>query len=141
EQELYGRHAGRPAYDARAGGWPEVVMIVGRQSGKSRIASTIAAYEAAISTPEPDGMTTHALLIAQDHRASMATLFGYAAAPFEKVPTLRRLTVPAKRTVPEPFKPRQPKRDSLALVTGCTVSAYPCSAGRDSRRARRGGRD
>jgi len=75
--EAFRRHTGRTTYDPPPGGFPEVVCIVGRQSGKTRIASTIAAFEAVLAEREPDRTELFALLVAQDHRAALRALFGY----------------------------------------------------------------
>ena len=50
--ELFKRHTGRSHYRPPAGGWKEVVSIVGRQSGKSRCAALLAAFEAALHVVE-----------------------------------------------------------------------------------------
>jgi hypothetical protein len=52
------------------------VWILGRQSGKSRIAATRAVFYAVTAGPEAAG--TYALLVAQDARAALRTLFRYA---------------------------------------------------------------
>src|SRR5215470_171808 len=93
EQEAFRRHTGRTRYLPPAGGWREVVCIVGRQSGKTRICSTIAAYEAICATPDADGTDLYALMLAQDQRAALRTLFSYAKAPFARVPVLQRSVV------------------------------------------------
>jgi hypothetical protein len=41
------KHTGRSKYDPPPDGWKELVVIVGRQSGKTRIGSLIASYESA----------------------------------------------------------------------------------------------
>lgn len=111
--ELFKRHTGRSRYEPPAGGFPEVVCVVGRQSGKTRIASTIAAFEAMLAEREPDRSELYALLVAQDHRAALRALFSYARSPFENVPIL-------KRSVAET------KADTLRLRSGVTMAAYPC---------------
>jgi len=108
--EIFRQHTGRSSYAPPPGGWPEVVCIVGRQAGKSRIASTVAAYEAAIVGGTPGEF---ALVIAQDHRGAMRTLLRYAREPFEAVPLLREEI--AGETA-----------DSLMLTTGITIASYPC---------------
>lgn len=113
EQERFHKHTGRSVYDPPEGGYPEVVCIVGRQSGKTRAASTIAAFEAVIAEREPDRSELYAVLCAQDHRAALRALFGYARAPFENVPVLQRSVADVKA-------------DSLRLKSGVTVAAYPC---------------
>lgn len=109
---VFRRHTGRSAYVPPCGGWPDIVLIVGRQSGKTRVAATIAAFEAATAPQEADGTELYAVLIAQDQRASVRTLFRYARAPFEKVPLFRQVL--ANSTA-----------DTLALSNGCSIVAYP----------------
>src|SRR5688572_10536814 len=81
--EMFKRHTGRTTYAPPAGGWREVVCITGRQSGKTRIAATVTGYEAAVAEREEDGSELTALMVAQDHRSSVRTIFKYAASPFE----------------------------------------------------------
>jgi hypothetical protein len=100
-------------YDPPAGGFAETVCIVGRQSGKTRIAATIASFEAVTARAEGDGTETYALLIAQDHRAALRALFRYAGAPFERVPVLARSVTDRKA-------------EALTLESGCVLAAYPC---------------
>jgi hypothetical protein len=45
-------HTGRTTCDPPPGGYPEVCCIVGRQSGKTRVAATIAAFEAVLAERE-----------------------------------------------------------------------------------------
>lgn len=111
--ELFKRHTGRTTYAPPKGGFPEVVCIVGRQSGKTRIASTIAAYEAVLADREPDRSELYAVLTAQDQRAALRALFGYARAPFEMVPVLKRSVADVRA-------------DSLRLKSGVTLATYPC---------------
>jgi hypothetical protein len=106
------RHTGRTEYSPPAGGWPEVVCVVGRQSGKTRIAATVAAFEAATSVQEADGTELYGLLIAQDQRASVRTVFRYARAPFDRVPMLTQVLTNSTS-------------DMFTLSNGCTVAAYP----------------
>jgi hypothetical protein len=47
EAAVFRQHTGRSTYAPPPGGWQEVVAVVGRQSGKSRIAGTVVGYEAA----------------------------------------------------------------------------------------------
>ena len=112
DRVLFHRHTGRSDYRPPLGGWPEVACIVGRQSGKTRIAATVAAFEAATVAQELDGTELFGLLIAQDQRASVRTLFRYARAPFERVPMLQQLL--ATNTA-----------EALGLSNGCTIAAYP----------------
>jgi hypothetical protein len=111
--ETFRKYTGRQTYDPPPGGYPEVVCIVGRQSGKTRIAATIATFEAVLAEREPDRTELYAVLVAQDHRAALRTLFGYARAPFETVAVLQR-SVSEIRT------------DAIRLRSGVTLTAYPC---------------
>jgi len=111
--EVFRSHTGRTTYDPPDGGFPDVVSIVGRQSGKTRVASTIAAYEAVIAEREPDRSPLYAVLTAQDQRAALRALFGYARAPFENVPVLQRSVADVRA-------------DSLRLKSGVTLATYPC---------------
>jgi hypothetical protein len=113
EVEVFRHHTGRVGYDPPAGGFPEVVCIVGRQSGKTRSAATIAAFEAVLAEREPDRTELYAVLVAQDHRAALRTLFGYARAPFENVPVLTRSI-------------SEIRSDTIRLRSGVTLAAYPC---------------
>lgn len=111
--ELFRKHTGRTTYDPPSGGFPEVCCIVGRQSGKTRIASTIAAYEAVLAEREPDRSELYAVLTAQDQRAALRALFAYARAPFEMVPVLKRSVSDVRA-------------GSLRLKSGVTLATYPC---------------
>lgn len=105
-------HTGREV--PRPGGYPEAVVITGRQSGKTQTAGDLLAYHAATAGPEMAG--TYALAIAQDARGAMRSLLRYATAPFDgpgAVPMLAREVV--GRTA-----------DSLTLANGVTLAAYPC---------------
>ena len=113
EQAVFRRHTGRSEYRPPRGGCAEITCVVGRQSGKSRIAALIAGFEAVRATRERDGTETHALLVAQDQRAAMRVLFQYARAPFETVPALRQSVATSLS-------------GSITLETGVVLSAYPC---------------
>ncbi len=112
DRAIFRRHTGRTAYGPPPGGWPEVACVVGRQSGKTRIAATVAAFEAATAAQEADGTELYALLVAQDQRSSVRTVFRYARAPFDRVPMLAQVV--ANTT-----------SDTLALANACTLAAYP----------------
>jgi hypothetical protein len=88
------------------------VAIVGRQSGKTRLAAAIATFEAISAEREP-GSDLFAVLVAQDQRAALRTSFRYAAAPFEASAMLRHSIV-------------SQTADTVALETGVTLAAYPC---------------
>lgn len=110
---IFQQHTGRSTYDPPAGGYPENVCIVGRQSGKTRVAGTIADFESMTTTPEADGTDLYAVLVAQDQRSSLRSLFSYARAPFDCVPVLVRSVV-ARRA------------ETLQLDSGVTLAVYPC---------------
>jgi hypothetical protein len=111
ELETFRCHTGRTT--PRPDGYSEAVAIVGRQSGKSEVAAALAVFEA-ISAPRIRGRgEVYALLIAQDQRSSLRTLFRYASSPFEVSPMLERFVV--NRT-----------SDTLSLENGTTIAAYPC---------------
>lgn len=112
EERVFLRHTSRARYAPPAGGYPEVAVVTGRQSGKTRIASAIVAYEAALAPPCRDG-ELYALLLAQDSRASVRTSFSYVASLFDSSPILRRMI--KNRT-----------SDTLELENGMRVAAYPC---------------
>ena len=76
---FFQKHTGRTAYEPRPGGFPEAVAIIGRQSGKDRIAATVQAYEAMTAVPEGDGTDLFALTVCQDARASLRTQFAYSS--------------------------------------------------------------
>ena len=113
EEAIFRHHTGQSTYSPPPGGWREVVAVVGRQSGKTRIAAAVAAFEAMLTPPEADGTETYALLIAQDQRAALRTLFAYARAPFERISLLKQSVV-------------NQRTDNLALTSGCVLAAYPC---------------
>ncbi len=113
EQAIFTHHTGRP-YDPPQGGWPEIVMILGRQSGKTRIAAAIAAYESVTAPPATDTKTRTSLLVAQDQRAGLRVALEYAREPFETVPAFASLV-------------QNPKAESVILKSGLHISAYPCS--------------
>lgn len=114
QQAWFCKHTGRSKYDPPPGGYRELVVIVGRQSGKTRVASLIGAFESAFGGDvEAGGGELYALMVAQDHRASLRAIFSYARAPFENVPILAALVT-------------QPKADSIELRNGVTLAAYPC---------------
>jgi hypothetical protein len=112
-QAIFREHTGRAAYDPPVGGWREVVAVVGRQSGKTRVAATIAAFEAMMAPAEPDQTETYALLIAQDARGALRALFSYVRAIFDRVPLLAH-SVATRRA------------ETVTLSSGCSLAVYPC---------------
>ncbi|HKC96261.1 MAG TPA: hypothetical protein VKB81_19790 [Nitrospira sp.] len=113
EVAIFCRYTGRSTYQPPAGGWQDVVCIVARQSGKSRIASALVSYETITATPELDRTDLYALVVAQDARAALRTLFSYATAPFQLVPILKQSVA-------------DEKMDTLRLNSGVVLAAYPC---------------
>ncbi len=113
EFALFQYHIGRTVYDPPPGGWKEIAAVVGMQAGKSRIAATIAVYEAMVAEPEPDGTDVYAILVAQDQRSSLRVLLAYVKAAFRTVPALAKLV-------------EADLGDSLRLTTGVVLAAYPC---------------
>jgi hypothetical protein len=71
ELATFRAHTARPA--PRPGGYSEAVAIVGRQSGKTRLAAAIATFEAISAEREP-GSELFAVLVAQDQRAAQDEL-------------------------------------------------------------------
>jgi hypothetical protein len=113
EQAIFCERTGRTLFDPPAGGRCEVVAVVGRQSGKTRVAATIAAFEAMMAPAEADQTETYALLIAPDARGALRALFAYVRAIFDGVPLLAR-SVATRRA------------ETLTLHSGCTLAVYPC---------------
>ena len=92
----------------RPGGYPEAVVVVGVQSGKTKVGTTLGDHAALTGE-----RGTHAILVGQDLRGAMRTLLRYAREPFETVEAFRAEV--ARDTV-----------DSLELRNGVSLSAYPC---------------
>ncbi|MBI2526595.1 MAG: hypothetical protein HYV93_11465 [Candidatus Rokubacteria bacterium] len=113
EEGIFRHHTGRSRYAPPPGGYPEGVVVVGRQSGKSRVAALIADFEAVVATAQHDGTEIYALLIGQDHLGAIRTLLRYARAPFEMLPTLAKAVVAQTA-------------DTLRLDNGVVLAAYPC---------------
>ena len=113
EARLFCQCTGRTRYVAHPGGYPEAVAIVGRQSGKSRVASLIQAFEAITAPKVPERGEHYALSLAQDQRAALRVLFAYAAGVFEAVPLLSRQVVASRQ-------------DARVLKNGITLACYPC---------------
>jgi len=113
EVDVFRAHTGRSKYDPPSGGYPEAVCIVGRQSGKTRVAGILGGFEGLRAHRLPGHPMPHVALIAQDFRAALRSLFSYAAEPFEAVPELARAVV-------------NRKSDSLELENGVAISCYPC---------------
>jgi hypothetical protein len=113
ELEVFRHHTGRTTYAPPPAGFKTVAAIVGRQSGKTAIAATLAAFEAIQAADEPGQRgPLYVPAIAQDHRATLRVLFSYATAPFE-LPLLKGHVV-------------NQTTDTLTLKNGVMLAAYPC---------------
>jgi hypothetical protein len=113
EEKLFCKHTGLKSYDPPEDGYHEAVVITGVQSGKSRIAATIAVYEGLIAEPEPDGTKIFSLVLAQDARGAVRGMFSYASSPFDSLRAVGSRVV--NRTA-----------NTLELNTGVIIAAYPC---------------
>lgn len=105
---------GRTRYAPPKGGYMEAALILGRQSGKSRVASAMAVADAAFSPPAAAGERLYSLLVAQDERGAKRTLLDYARALTETSPLLGDAV--ANTT-----------REQLEFKNGHAVTAYPCN--------------
>jgi hypothetical protein len=72
----------------------------------------VAVFEA-IRATRAEGRGTYAVLVCQDVRSALRTLFRYASEPFDEAPILRGGIV--SKTA-----------DSIELENGVTIAAYPC---------------
>lgn len=108
--KVFRKHTGlrRP----RQGGYPEAAVIVGRQSGKTRIAGLVAAYEAGRAVVA-GGRNVYAAMVAQDLRGAQRALFAYAKEAVECSELLR---------------PEVTRETNTELELGGTVTlgTYPC---------------
>jgi hypothetical protein len=111
-EALFCECTGRSKYDPPEGGWPEVVCIVGRQAGKTRVCSLIVSYESALA-PKCMGGEEYGLLLAQDWRAATRASFSYVKSLFDSGAILRSSV---SRTT----------SDTLDLTNGMRVATYPC---------------
>jgi len=110
ELSIFQRFTGRQT--PRQGGYQEAVVIVGRQSGKSRVAATIGAYEAAQAVlGKTPGL--YVPLIAQDMRGAQRALFGYVSEALETSPALAGEIT--RKTATE-----------IELSGRVTIGVYPC---------------
>jgi len=112
DRRLFRACTGRSRYAPPPGGWPEVVCITGRQSGKSRVAATLSAFEAALAPPVRDG-EEYVLLVAQDLRGAIRVAYSYVCSAFEGAEAMRNLVT--GRT-----------QDTLSLANGLRLGCYPC---------------
>src|SRR6267378_2096221 len=81
EIETFKEITGLDEYNPPPGGWRRVVIIAGRQSGKSSAVAAIADYESIY--PRVEGENLRAVLVAQDMESLKGTMFAYARAPFD----------------------------------------------------------
>lgn len=103
--EAFRRHTGRAT--PRAGGYPEAVAVVGRQSGKSQLAAALAVFEAATAARRGE----YVVLAAQDLRGAQRALLSYCRECFD-VPLFRGEVV--RETAGE-----------VELRSGATIAVYP----------------
>lgn len=113
EAALFRKLTGRSRYSPPKGGWQEIVVITGRQSGKTRIAAAVATHEAMMASQQEDRTELYALVVSQDARSSQRTLLSYASVPFETLSVLKDSVV--RKT-----------SDTLTLDSGVVLAAYPC---------------
>lgn len=114
EQKVFCEHTGRTEYDPPKGGWPEVVAVVGRQSGKTRISSLIVAYEAATtSRDDTRSGELYALLVSQDARASQRASLSYTRVLLDSSKLLRGAI-------------QNETANTIDLNSGVRIAAYPC---------------
>ena len=114
EQARFCAATGRSEYRPRPGGYTESLLLCGRQAGKSTVAAALACYEAVTAPPVRDG-ETWVLVLAQDQRGAIRTVFRYIESMFDRSSLLAPLVV--SRT-----------SDTLRLSNGVNVGAYPCRA-------------
>ena len=108
EVETFRRQTGRLTYDPPAGGFPQGVCVIARQTGKTDVIGKHGSLAAMNGKPGH-----YAVLVGQDQRAGLRTLFASACEPFERVPLFRN-HVRARRA------------DSLELDNGVTLICLPC---------------
>lgn len=113
EVEIFRAHTGRTTYAPPVGGWGEIAVVVGRQSGKTRVAAAVAIYEAITAPQNPGDGDSYALLVAQEHRAAQRALLAYVSEALNASELLRS-------SVEEEL------RESVALKSGVRIAAYPC---------------
>jgi hypothetical protein len=110
ERAWFEQHTGRQ-YDPPPGGWPAVVSVDPRQTGKTQRGAALVAFESLIAPP--DSGETWCILIAQDLRSAQRTAYSRVCALYEASPVLQRMIT--KKTA-----------DTLFLKNGQRVSIYPC---------------
>jgi hypothetical protein len=109
-RESTGRDAPRP------GGYREFMVRKGRQAGWSQMVADRAVWRAAIAAPR-DGSAagTFVVILAQDSRATIRTVFEYVVQNIEGSTMLRGCV--ANRTA-----------DTITLDNGVSIACYPCRA-------------
>jgi hypothetical protein len=112
ERTLFSKCTGRTVYDPPPGGWREVACIVGRQSGKTRVASLIVAFESVLSPRIQDGHQ-YSVLVAQDARASIRAAYAYGRSFFDASEPLHGMVTNATT-------------DTLELENNIRIACYPC---------------
>jgi hypothetical protein len=108
EQATYCLHTGRTVYAPPAGGFREVLAVVGRQSGKSTIAGAMIAVDALRAQPG-----TYCAIVAQDSRGAQRAVHAYAAAPFDTLPAFSSLVTGRAA-------------DTVTLRRNIRIATYPC---------------
>jgi hypothetical protein len=110
ELALFQRHTGHEA--PREGGYHELVVITGRQSGKTRTAALIGTFEAARAVLAGE-RGLYVPLVAQDLRGAQRALFGYVRELIEGSELLRGEVT--RETATE-----------IELAGQVTIGTYPC---------------
>lgn len=108
--ELFQHHTGRTA--PRPGGYREFVVRKARQVGWSQIIADRACWRAVTAPSDGSAAGTFVVILNQDNRAAVRTVFGYIVRNFEAralAPLVRSRTA-----------------DSLVLENGVTIACYPC---------------
>jgi hypothetical protein len=109
ELEWFQRYTGRSA--PRAGGYPYLVELFGRQCGKSEMAAAHGAQAGAVAAVSGQ-RDVAVVLMAQDTRASIRVAFTYIRRFFER-PLLRDLVVAVRQ-------------ESIELAGNVSVVVMPC---------------
>jgi len=114
EEKLFCQITGLEEYNPPKGGWGRIVLISGRQGGKSKIASAIVEYESMYPTAE--GANLRTILVAQDLESLKSVLLAYVKEPFESGGPLEYLLTGNMTAT------------SIPLNTGVVIRAFPCSS-------------
>lgn len=113
ELRIFRHCTGRFHYNPPFDGYPELVLIVGRQGGKDRLTSLIAVFEAITRQPEPDGTDVYIVIVGQDSRGAQRTTFNYIKAFFELIPALAEQVDSITQ-------------EGIRLKNGVVIVVYPC---------------